>query len=54
MRRAPDGSATAWLATRVMTLNAFGRLYLAAIDAVHRRYIAPRLLQAAVDAASRR
>ena len=54
VRRAHDGSATAWLATRVMTLNAFGRLYLAAIDATHRRYIAPRLLQAAIDAASRR
>lgn len=53
IRRDPGGAATAWLATRVRTLNAFGRFYLAAIDATHRRYVAPRLLQAAVEHAAR-
>lgn len=48
--RRPDGSAVAWLASRVVTRNVFGRLYLAAISATHRRYIAPLLLRTAIDA----
>jgi hypothetical protein len=48
LRRGPDGRTVAWLATRVRPHNTFGRFYLAAIDATHRRYIAPTLLRAAV------
>lgn len=47
--RRPDGSAIAWLASRVVTRNRFGRFYLAAISLTHRRYIAPLLLRAAID-----
>lgn len=48
VRRGPDGRTVAWLATRVRPHNLFGRVYLAAIDATHRRYVAPTLLRAAV------
>lgn len=46
---APEGGATVSLATRVQTRNAFGRLYMGAIDRVHRRYIAPTMLRLAVE-----
>lgn len=36
------------LATRVQPLNAFGVFYMACIEAVHRRYVAPNLLSLAV------
>jgi hypothetical protein len=45
----PDGSARVSLGTRVQTRNAFGRFYMAAIDAVHRRYVGPTMLRMAVD-----
>ena len=38
------------LATRVACRNASGRMYMALIAGVHRRYIVPRLLAVAVDA----
>ena len=44
-----DGSARVSLGTRVRTRNLFGRLYMAAIDLTHRRYVAPSLLRMAVD-----
>lgn len=44
-----DGSAEVSLGTRVRTKNAFGRLYMAAIELTHRRYVAPSLLRMAVD-----
>lgn len=44
-----DGSAEVSLGTRVQTRNTFGRLYMAAIDVTHRRYVAPTLLRMAVD-----
>lgn len=46
-----DGCVRAWLATRVATRNRFGRAYLALIDAVHRRYVAPTLLREAAAVA---
>lgn len=48
-----DGRVRCTLATRVRTSNVFGRAYLAAIDRVHRAYIAPALLRLAVDHAVR-
>lgn len=44
-----DGTAEISLGTRVRTRNLFGRLYMAAIDRTHRRYVAPTLLRMAVD-----
>ncbi|SEK66712.1 Protein of unknown function [Pseudoxanthomonas sp. GM95] len=37
--------------TQVQCLNLFGHLYLRTIDAMHRRYVAPTMLRAAVNAA---
>jgi len=48
-----DGAATCSMATRVHTRNPFGRVYMAAISSVHRRYIAPAMLRHAVDHAVR-
>jgi hypothetical protein len=45
--------ATITLGTRVQTLNLFGRVYLSAIDRVHRRYVSPAMLRLAVDHALR-
>lgn len=42
------------LGTRVQCRNTFGRLYIAAIDRVHRAYISPRMLMSAVEHAQRR
>ena len=44
-----DGSAEVSLGTRVQTRNLFGRLYMAAIELTHRRYVAPSLLRMAID-----
>ncbi len=41
------------LGTRVQCRNAFGRFYIAAIDRVHRAYIAPTMLISAVEHAQR-
>lgn len=43
-----DGAAVIALGTRVHTHNLFGRLYLAAINHVHRRHISPAMLRMAV------
>lgn len=48
--RADDGSARLVMATRVQCTNAFGRAYMAAIEAAHRRYVAPTMLRSAADA----
>jgi hypothetical protein len=42
------------LGTRVQFRNWFGRLYMAGIDRVHRRYISPVMLAMAVEFAQRR
>jgi hypothetical protein len=42
------------LGTRVQCRNWFGRLYIAAIDRVHRAYISPTMLSFAVEHAQRR
>lgn len=52
VERLPGGRMRCTLGTRVRTRNRFGRLYMAAIDGVHRRYIAPAMLRQAVDYAS--
>ena len=44
-----DGALVCTMATRVRTRNLFGRVYMAAISGVHRRYIAPAMLRHAVD-----
>ena len=44
-----DGSVAFSLSTRVACRNLFGLVYMALIAATHRRYIAPRLLEVAVD-----
>ncbi|WMJ68247.1 DUF2867 domain-containing protein [Stenotrophomonas sp. 24(2023)] len=44
-----DGQVQATLATRVLTLNLFGRLYMQLIDPVHRHHIAPALLRRAAE-----
>ena len=44
-----DGRVEYSLATRVACRNAFGRLYMALIERMHRSYIAPHLLQVAVE-----
>jgi len=43
-----DGAAVIALGTRVRTHNRFGRLYMTAIDHVHRRHISPAMLRMAV------
>lgn len=48
-----DGGLRMSLATRVQCRNAFGRLYMASIDRVHRHYIAPAMLQLATAWAMR-
>lgn len=48
-----DGTLVCTMATRVRTRNLFGRLYMAAISGVHRRYIAPAMLRHAADHAMR-
>ncbi|WP_082132109.1 DUF2867 domain-containing protein [Luteimonas sp. FCS-9] len=49
----PGGGLRCAMATRVRTRNRFGRLYLAAIRRVHMTYVAPAMLQLAVDHAVR-
>jgi hypothetical protein len=44
-----DGCVTFTLGTRVQCKNLFGRVYMAAIDAVHRTYITPAMLRFATD-----
>lgn len=44
-----SGQVTFSLGTRVQCNNLFGRFYLAAIDAVHRAYVTPAMLRAAVE-----
>lgn len=44
-----DGRVEISLGSRVQTLNAFGRLYMALIDSTHRHYVAPALLRRAVE-----
>ncbi len=44
-----DGAAQVMLGTRVHCKNAFGRLYMAAIDYTHRHYVTPAMLRRAVD-----
>lgn len=48
-----DGAVVCTMATRVRTRNPFGRVYMAAISGVHRRYIAPAMLRHAADNAVR-
>ncbi|MEN5118924.1 DUF2867 domain-containing protein [Luteimonas sp. TWI662] len=49
----PGGGLRCAMATRVRTRNWFGRFYLATIRHVHMAYIAPAMLQLAVDHAVR-
>lgn len=49
VRASGDGTLLCTMATRVRTRNLFGRLYMAAIGGVHRRYVAPAMLRHAVD-----
>ncbi len=44
-----NGAALISLSNRVRTRNLFGRLYLFAINRVHRRYVGPSMLRLAVD-----
>lgn len=44
-----DGGVEISLGSRVQTRNAFGRIYMALIDATHRHYVAPALLRRAVE-----
>ncbi|WP_159678986.1 DUF2867 domain-containing protein [Luteimonas sp. 9C] len=53
VRAGPDGTRLCTMATRVRTRNAFGRVYMAVIRGVHRRYIAPTMLRHAADHAVR-
>ena len=46
-----DGRIEIAFGTRVHCRNRFGRFYLAAIDGVHRHYVAPRMLREAVGRA---
>lgn len=45
-----DGSVELSLETRVVCRNRFGRVYMALVDGVHHRYIAPALLRTAAQA----
>lgn len=47
----PDGSARISMGSRVRCANVFGRIYMAAIDLVHRKYVSPTMLRTAVQAA---
>jgi len=49
-----DGRVALTMGTRVFFKNVFGRLYMAAIDRVHRRYVAPTMLRKAADHAASR
>ncbi|WP_242107956.1 DUF2867 domain-containing protein [Luteimonas aquatica] len=49
VERVADGRLLCTMGTRVRTRNLFGRLYMAAIDRMHRGYIAPTMLRLAVD-----
>lgn len=53
VRTDADGALVCTMATRVRTRNLFGRLYMAAISSVHRRYIAPAMLGHALGHAMR-
>lgn len=53
VERLADGRMRCTLGTRVHTLNAFGRFYMATIGPVHRAYIAPAMLRLAVGHAVR-
>lgn len=53
VERLADGRIAISLGTRVRTRNAFGRFYMAAIERVHRSYIAPAMLRLAVEHAMR-
>jgi hypothetical protein len=44
-----DGRVTFSMGTRVVLKNLFGRLYMAAIDPVHRSYVSPTMLRMAVQ-----
>ena len=48
VERHPDGRVHVMLGSRVAPRNAFGRLYMALITTVHRRYIGPTLLRRAL------
>jgi hypothetical protein len=48
-----DGHIAFTLGTRVQCKNLFGRIYMAAIDSVHRAYVTPAMLRLAVDYATR-
>lgn len=48
VRIGDDGSLRISLGTRVQCRNRFGRFYMAAIERVHRHYVAPRMLDLAV------
>lgn len=49
VQRHRDGHVEISLGSRVQTLNAFGGMYMALIDAGHRHYVAPALLRRAVE-----
>ncbi|HEL5400616.1 TPA: DUF2867 domain-containing protein [Stenotrophomonas maltophilia] len=49
VQRCAEGHVEISLGSRVQTRNAFGRLYMALIDAAHRHYVAPALLRRAVE-----
>lgn len=52
--RADHAHWTLAVATHVACRNAFGRFYMAMIETVHRRYVVPRMLEAAVAAMAER
>ncbi len=45
----PDGRVALTMGTRVFFKNWFGRLYVAAIDRVHRSYVSPTMLRMAAE-----
>lgn len=53
VQRLADDTLRLSLSTRVQCRNGFGRFYMASIDHVHRRYIAPAMLQLAAAWAMR-
>ena len=44
-----DGRVALTMGTRIVFKNLFGRLYIAAIDKVHRSYVSPTMLRMAVE-----
>ncbi|GAA0748079.1 DUF2867 domain-containing protein [Ideonella azotifigens] len=50
VRLLDQGAIEFALSTRVACKNLFGRLYMAAISATHRKYIAPTMLAHAMGA----